>query len=74
MGVQDCSRQEDCSLFLCELPSLEQFALGQEGTAAIYSYEKRNMKEQGRVKASESKLEIKDFAEPLMDRIEAASR
>lgn len=57
-------------MFLCELPFLEQFALGQEGTAAIYSYEKRNMKEQGRVKA----LEIKDFAEPLMDRIEAASR
>lgn len=27
-----------------------------------------------RVKASESKLEIKDFPEPLMDRIKTASR
>lgn len=43
-----------------------QLALGQEGTTAVYSYEKRNMKEQERAKASESKLERKDFAEPLM--------
>lgn len=61
-------------MFLCELPSLVQLALGQEGMAAIYSYEKRNMKEQERVKASESKLEIRDFAEPLMDRIETTRR
>lgn len=46
MGLQGCSWQEDCSLFLCELLSFEQFALGQEGTAAIYSFGKRKMKEE----------------------------
>lgn len=61
-------------MFFCELPSLVQLALGQEGMAAIYSYEKGNMKDQERVNASKSKLKIRDFAEPLMDRIETANR
>lgn len=74
MGLQGCSWQEDCSLSLWELLSFEQLASGQEVTAAIYSFGKKNKEGRERTKEPESKLKMKDFAEPLMNNIEADGR
>lgn len=75
MGLQGRSWQEDCSLSLWELLSFEQLASGEEVTAAIYSFGKKKNKEgRERTKEPGSKLKMKDFAEPLMNNIEADGR